>query len=170
MRRWRDALENACGQLLVCGRGHAYLGAACPWCTDEERAVSKARRWRLRAYRVVYLLSSPESAAEDSEELEVQTAREKIYEKRWSWGAEPGGKRSLPVPWKALDRGGLGHMPDSPAFALYSRGDGCGVEKIFDPRLKVRVKRPGKGADPAGMLLTARYADTEVEFEAAEDE
>lgn len=170
MRQWRDTLEEACERLLVCGRGHAYLGAACPWCTDEERATSKARRWRLRAYRVVYLLSSPESGAEDSGELEVQTAREKIYEMRWSWSADPGGKRSLPVPWKALGRRGLGHMPDSPAFELHSRKGGCTIEKVFDPKLKVKVKRPGNGANPAGMLFTARYPDAEVEFEVAEDE
>ena len=171
MGRWRDAFDDACGKLLRCGNGHTYLGQACPWCTEEERqAAGPVRRYRLEARRLAALIESPETAGEDSEEASVSIAREVLCTLRWSWEAEPGGRQTLafPVPWKALGRRGPG--ADAAAFEIQSRRSGCTIERNYDPKLHVKIKRAGTGGDPAGLLFTAEYQGETVEFEVVKDE
>lgn len=169
MGRWLRAFEGACCQVLLCERGHAYLGRECPWCTEEERLASRALRWRLLASRTVRMYLSPESEDEDSGTVELETAREKIYEMRWSWEAAPGARRALTVsvPIKALGRAGRNYAPDTPAFEIQCLKSGCRIEKIFDARMKVRVTENGS---PEGLRFTVEFLGTEVEFEVVKDE
>ncbi len=168
MRKWKDVLENACGKLVQCEKGHWYLGGSCPWCTEEDRAASKSQCYRLRTYRTAYLLESPESETEDEEAVKVRTVRELVYEMRWSWQKEPGRNRPVPVPWRAFGCRRRDHVPGSAAFEIRSQKTGCTVEKIFDPRLRVVMKQTADSGLKA-LRFTAVYWGTEVEFEIAKD-
>ena len=159
MRTWLRALNWALDSTVCCGQGHSHLGTVCPFCEDRERKQN--RYYQLRACRLEYVLTSPEDPEEDCERGEYSVLRVPVYEKRQNRQL----KQSVLVPWRALGPDVGGHPPEDRAFELCFLKQGCKVEHIYDPKLRVE---PKFGGPPGVLWFTARYLNAEVELEIKE--
>lgn len=170
MRAWLNAFHAACSSLVTCENGHAHFGNDCFICADEDRSAPRLHYYTLKGYLIIKALQSPEGS-EDCDSFETVRSRCLIYEKRFSsrkTGQNSNGI-SIPILWQAIDSRNK-RRKDSAAFEISLKKLGCSIEKVFDPKLTVRLVQNAIWPDMAGLKLFAAYKDREFEFEMTKDE
>ncbi len=157
MNEWFHVLDAALDQLLVCSKGHAYLGDQCFLCHEQAQEEQRVLTvWQ----RVFYAISAP-LKSEDGEVEQINETKRQVYEAKCLKRKPLGGKKDtleVSVPWKCFADSKKEHHPDTCAVTLHLEYNQEHIQSVHchDAKLKASMKNIS-GIDTVFLTFKDRF-------------